>query len=138
MLIRLFVIVAFFLSLGLFAVQVPAYAAAEGWGNCVANEDGAQIATLNCIPVVFNNVIYAALLFVGSVAVILLIYAGIRFVMSGGDPKQTQQARQIIIYAILGLVVVLTSFGIIYLIGYLTNSTNCITNINSMTTGGCQ
>jgi len=58
--------------------------------------------------------------------------------MSGGDPKQTQQARQIITYAIIGLVIVLTSFGIIYLIGYLTNSTNCITDLNAMTHGGCK
>jgi len=41
--------------------------------------------------------------------VILLIYAGIRFVMSGGDPKQVQQARSIITYAIIGLVIVLSS-----------------------------
>jgi Type IV secretion system pilin len=134
MLIRLFVTVAFFISLGLFTSQVPAYAAAQDWGGCVVN----NVATLRCIPVVFNNIVYAALLFAGSVAVILLIYAGIRFVMSGGDPKQTQHARQIITYAIIGLVLVLTSFGIIYLIGYLTNSSNCINNINAVTSGGCQ
>ncbi|HVA96109.1 MAG TPA: hypothetical protein VND99_00490 [Candidatus Acidoferrales bacterium] len=132
MLLRIFIILTFFSVIGLFTSPVPAHA--QSWGGCVVN----GIATLRCIPIVFNNIVNAALIFVGSVAVILLIYAGIRFIMSGGDPKQTQQARQIITYAIIGLVIVLTSFGIIYLIGYLTNSTNCITDLNAMTHGGCK
>lgn len=132
MLIRFLVVLAFFSFIGLFAAPVPVHA--QSWGGCVVN----GVATLRCIPIVFSNIVNAALIFAGSVAVILLIYAGIRFVMSGGDPKQTQQARQIITYAIIGLVIVLGSFGIIYLIGYLTNSTNCITDINSMLHGGCQ
>jgi Type IV secretion system pilin len=134
MLIRFLIAFILFSFVGLFSLPLPAHAAAEDWGGCVVN----GIATLACIPVVFNNLVYAALLFAGSVAVILLIYAGIRFVMSGGDPKQTQQARQIITYAIIGLILILCSFGIIYLVGYLTNSENCITDINAMVNGGCQ
>ena len=101
----------------------PAYA--QDWGGCVVNEGGAQVATLQCLPIVFRNLVNAALIFVGSVAVILLIYAGIRLTTSGGDPKQVQGARQIITYCIIGLILVLCSFGIIYLIAYLTNAT-CI------------
>src|SRR6266700_932194 len=82
-------------------------------------------ATLLFIPVIFHNLVAGALTFVGATAVFLIIYAGIRLVMSGGDPKQIGAARQIMTYAIIGLVVVLGSFAIIYFISYLTN-VNCI------------
>ncbi|HSX09198.1 MAG TPA: hypothetical protein VLF93_03530 [Candidatus Saccharimonadales bacterium] len=107
--------------LSLFLLVVPQPAQAVDWGGCV--QDG--VATLQCIPIVFSNIVTAALEFVGAVAVILLVYAGIRLVTSGGDPKQVNAARQIITYAIIGLVVVLSSFAIIFLISYLTGA-HCI------------
>lgn len=92
--------------------------------SCI--QDG--VATLRCIPDVFSNLINAALVFVGAVALILFVYAGIKFITSGGDPKQVAQARQIMTYAIIGTVIVLCSFGIIYFIGYVTK-TDCITKL---------
>src|SRR6266480_7489789 len=122
---RLLFVFYIFAFLFLFVVPLPAHA--QKWGNnCV---DPSGVASLNCIPFVFNNIVKAALMFVGSVAVILLVYAGIRFVMSGGDPKQVQQARQIITYAIIGLVLVLCSFAIIFLISYLTGA-KCIETLS--------
>jgi type IV secretion system pilin len=120
MLKKIFLVLYFFFFM--FLVVSPVAAHAQNWGGCVQNEDGAQVASLQCIPVVFSNLVNAALIFVGSVAVILLIYAGIRLITSGGDPKQVQAARQIITYAIIGLVIVLLSFAIIYVIAYLTNA----------------
>src|SRR5437868_1659455 len=97
----------------------------QDWGTCVEN----GVATLRCIPVVFHNVITAALMFVGAIALFFIIYAGIRFVTSGGDPKNVAAARQIMTYAIIGLILVLCSFAIIFFIGFLTKTTNCITNL---------
>jgi hypothetical protein len=93
-----------------------------------------EVATLRCIPVIFNNIISAALIFVGIVALFFIIFAGFSFVTSGGDPKKVQGARQTMTFAIIGLIIVLLSFAIILLIGYLTNSTKCI-DINSLLTG---
>lgn len=129
MLRKLFFCLYFFTFISLVVSITPVPAHAQNWGGCVENESGAQVASLSCIPVVFSNIINAALMFAGAVAVILLIYAGIRLVTSGGDPKQVQGARQIITYAIIGLVLVLSSFFIIYMIGYLTGTSNCITKI---------
>lgn len=96
------------------------------------------VATLRCIPVVFNNVIRAALIFVGAIALIFIIYAGFSFITSGGDPKKVQGARQIMTYAIIGLTIVLLSFAILYFIGYVTGASNCITSfgdVNKFLTG---
>lgn len=86
------------------------------WGTCV--KDG--VATLECIPKVFQNVINAALLFSGVVALFFIIYAGIKLTLSQGDPKQVEGARHTLTYAILGLILILLSFTIINLISYVT------------------
>lgn len=117
---KLFLIIFFSAILFLFLPPTPVHA--QAWGGCV---DADGVATLTCLPVVFGNLVNAALIFVGSVAVILIIWAGITFVRSGGDPKQTQHARQIMTYAIIGLVLVLSSFFIVDLIAYLTGA-KCI------------
>ncbi|MBA3723970.1 MAG: hypothetical protein H0W89_03710 [Candidatus Levybacteria bacterium] len=111
-------------------LPTPAYAQFQDWGGCtqtvaVPGGGNAQIATLNCLPVVFSNVVNALLMFVGTVAVVFIVYAGIQLVMSGGDPKKVAAARQIITYALLGLVLVLLSFFIIAIISY-TTGVDCI------------
>jgi len=100
------------------------------WDSCI--DPATKIATLRCIPIVFKNVISAALMLVGVVAVALIIYSGISFVTSGGDPKKVEGARRILTFAIIGLVIVLSSFGILFFIGYVTDSTTCITSFSDV------
>jgi uncharacterized membrane protein len=106
------------------------------WTACLDN----NVATLRCIPIVFSNVIRAALVFVGVIALLFIIYAGFSFVTSGGDPKKVQGARQTMTFAIIGLIVVLLSFAILFFIGYATNTSSCITSFSNMSTflTGCK
>lgn len=92
------------------------------WGSCV--QDG--VATLSCLPTVFSNIVYWAAGLAGIVAVFFIILAGIKFLTSGGDPKQVEEARKTMTYAIVGLVLILMSFAIIKIIGAITNA-DCIT-----------
>lgn len=87
------------------------------WGSCV--QDG--VATLNCIPIVFRNVVNWALILSGTTALFLIIWSGIRYIRSGGDQEKLKGARETLTYAIIGLVIILLSFGIINLISYITN-----------------
>lgn len=50
------------------------------------------------------------------IAFISLLIAGIQFITSGGDPKNVSAAQSKIFWGIIGLVVVLSSFGIIMLV----------------------
>lgn len=43
---------------------------------------------------------------IGVISVIMIIVAGLRYITSGGDAKSTGAAKNTIIYAVLGLVVV--------------------------------
>lgn len=50
-------------------------------------------------------------------ALIFITYAGIQWIMSGGDKTKVEAARGRIIYAIVGLVIMLLAYFIVKLIG---------------------
>lgn len=88
---------------------------------------GKDVATLNCIPAVFQNVLNFAFIFAGIAALFFVFFAGFKFLTSGGDAKQVEGARKTLTYAIIGLVVILLSFAIINLISQITDA-KCILN----------
>jgi uncharacterized membrane protein len=100
---------------------IPIDAGGSQWGACV--KDG--VATLECIPIVFKNVINWALIFAGVVALVIVILSGIKFITSKGDQKQVATAKRSLTFAILGLILIFLSFFIIKLIGYITGA-DCI------------
>lgn len=98
-------------------------AGGDAWGGINCLKDG--VATLSCITPLFGLLVRAALLFSGGTALVFLIWGGIKFITSGGDPKQAGAARQTITYALIGLILILSSFFIINFLSYLTG-VNCI------------
>ena len=56
-----------------------------------------------------NTVLYA----VGIISVIMLIYGGLRYVVSGGDSKKVTDAKNTILYAIIGLIISLLAYAIV-------------------------
>ncbi len=54
-----------------------------------------------------------ALGFAGAVAVAFLVYGGFRYTTSAGNETLREQAKTIILYAILGLVIIIVAFVII-------------------------
>lgn len=95
------------------------------WGECVKKINGNEVATLDCIGPVFQNIVNTALTLAGVVALFFVIFSGYKFITSGGDPKQLEGARQTLTYAIIGLLVIFFSFFIINLIADTTGAT-CI------------
>jgi len=85
------------------------------WGDCL--KEGA--ATLSCVPYLFQNLITAAFTLAGSIAVLLIIWSGVKFLLSHGDPKKVEEARTVITYAIVGLVLVLLSGFILSTLSYV-------------------
>lgn len=60
-----------------------------------------------------KNVINLMLGLIGLLSVIMIIYAGLKYVISEGDSTKIKQAKQILTYAIVGLVVALLAFAIV-------------------------
>lgn len=90
------------------------------------------IATIDCIFPLMGNAIYCLLFFSGSVAVIIIILSGIRFIVSGGESKSVETAKKSMTYAVLGLLLIFLSFLIINVIAYVTG----VACLQDVTKGG--
>lgn len=83
--------------------------------DCVKN----GIATIQCIVPIYRIVVSAALALVGTVSVILILAASIKYITSGGG-KAVDEAKNMLTYAIIGLLLVLGSFFVVGLISGFT------------------
>ena len=69
---------------------------------------------------VVETIIDVLSIIVGVISVIMIIIGGLRFILSGGDSSSTAAARNTIIYAIVGLVIVIFAQVIIsFVVGRL-------------------
>lgn len=104
-----------------FLIPAKAYAASiiptTDWGSCV---NAAGVATLDCIPIVLQNIINFLVLFAGVVCVFLIVFAGFKFVTSEGDPEKVAASRKTMLYALGGFIFVLLSFVILNFISKFT------------------
>ena len=90
-------------------------------------QEGAEAAQCDGCPSdlfgdtgVFRQITNTILYIVGIIAVIMLIIGGIRYVVSGGDSKKVTDAKNTVLYAIIGLIVCLLSYAIInFVIGVI-------------------
>jgi hypothetical protein len=77
---------------------------------CTSSSGNDNVAGPNGILVRVTNLIA---LITGIVAVGMIIYSGFTYVTSAGDSGKLEQARKTIIYALVGLVVIVVARGII-------------------------
>jgi type IV secretory pathway VirB2 component (pilin) len=58
--------------------------------------------------------------FAGSLAVLIIVVAGLRYVTSTGDPKSAAKSRSAIIFAVVGLVISAIAYSIVtFVVGRL-------------------
>lgn len=111
---KVFRVILPMLICGVFAVVAGASASA------LTLQEGAQAAQCNGCPSnlfgdtgVFRQVTNVILYIVGIIAVIMLIIGGIKYVVSGGDSKKVTDAKNTVLYAIIGLVICFLAFAIV-------------------------
>lgn len=61
---------------------------------------------------VFGNILNLFYFIAGIVAVIIIIIAGFSITVSGSNPSALAKARNAMLYSAIGLIVILTAFGI--------------------------
>ena len=83
-------------------------------------QEGAEAARCDGCPTdlfgdngAFKQITNTVLYIVGIIAVIMLIIGGIRYVISGGDSKKVTDAKNTVLYAIIGLVICFFSYAIV-------------------------
>ena len=62
---------------------------------------------------IVTTVINTMLFIVGILSVIMIIYAGIRYVTAHGDSKQVGDAKNTLIYAIVGLIISIVAYALV-------------------------
>ena len=50
---------------------------------------------------------------VGSIALVMFVYAGGLWMVAGGDPQQTTKALKTMVWSAIGLIVILSSYSIV-------------------------
>lgn len=113
------IIFLFFAHFLLFAAP-QASAQTSDWTGCLQNGD---VATLACVPIVMQNIINFLIAFAGVVCVFIVIFSGVKFVTSEGDPEKVASARKTALYGIGGFVLVLLSFMVMNLLSAVTGVT---------------
>lgn len=77
----------------------------QGTAVCAGSETKAEDVVKNIISILFW--------IIGILAVIVIIYAGITFITAAGNPSKVAQAKTMIIYAVIGLVVAILAYTIV-------------------------
>lgn len=62
------------------------------------------------LPDLIHNLINILLYIVGVAAVVMMIIGGIRYIVSGGDQQAVTNAKNTILYSIVGLVIAMLAF----------------------------
>ena len=62
---------------------------------------------------IFKQITNVVLYIVGVIAVIMLIIGGIKYVISGGDAKKVTDAKNTVLYAIIGLIIAFLAYAIV-------------------------
>ncbi len=79
---------------------------------------------------VFSTITNTMLYIIGALGVIMLVYGGIRYTISGGDAAKIVGAKNTVLYSIVGLVVALLAYAIINFILGTLSVTNGISPTN--------
>lgn len=91
------------------------------WASCVSG--ASQVATIRCIPVIVVNLVNAIFVFIGFVAIFIIIFAGTKYLRSRGDQAAIDDAKRTLTYGIVGLLVIFFAFFFIRIITTATGIT---------------
>lgn len=68
------------------------------------------------IAAVIGNVVLTLLTLLGVVFIVLIVFAGFRWMLAQGEEQKITEARNLILHSIIGLLIVLAAYAISYFI----------------------
>lgn len=112
---------ALVLGVSLFVQPVPAHAAfdqglSQGAASAQGKDQQGDASSLfgeGGSGGIFRTITNVLLFIIGAISVIMLIVGGIRYVVSGGDSTAVTNAKNTILYAIVGIVVAILAFAVV-------------------------
>lgn len=94
-----------------------AFVHAQGGGGLISPSDQPQTLVAatggtGSFKELALNIVNFFLFFLGFIATIMIIYGGIMYVTSGGG-ENVEKAKKVLIYAVIGIIVILLSFAVV-------------------------
>ena len=113
--------VSVFMLFSMFVMPAMALTSADLGVNYAANTGLGSADPRDVIA----NVIRVAMGFLGTIAVLVILVGGFKWMTAGGNESNVGEAKKWIGYGIVGLVIVLSAYGITnFVLGELINATN--------------
>ncbi len=75
-----------------------------------------SIASIENIPVFIGTVVSRILVVVGALTLLVFIYGGVEWLQSGGSEEKVRAGTQAMLFAVLGLVIIFASYGILNIV----------------------
>jgi len=114
------IVLSFLMMAQIVLAETPAESKAKNYGlDTTAKEGmGVEKATIdsNNVPIIIGKIVGTGLAFLGVVFFVLILYAGLGWILSMGNEEKIKQSKDMIIAAVLGLIVVLGAYAITMLI----------------------
>ena len=91
---------------------------AAGWWDTVNNNEFKQVGsvygnnTTKDIRMVVVDIIKKILGLLGVIALVIILYAGFKWMTAGGNEENVSTAKKILISALIGLVIILSSYAL--------------------------
>ncbi len=98
-------------------VQAASYQLKNPLENLVGKAEGTE-----AVSIVIGQIIKVILGLIGAIALLMFVYGGVMWLTSQGSEEKIEKGKKILIWAIVGLVVILTSYvAVSFVINALTN-----------------
>lgn len=99
---------------GLLLVPAVSVGAVNPFQPCDGNTDSAVCASQSDdLPTFIKTIVNTLLIILGAVSVIIIVSSGIRYVTSHGDPGSVKNAKDTLMYAVIGLIVAISAYAIV-------------------------
>ncbi|MBU0660911.1 carbohydrate binding domain-containing protein [Patescibacteria group bacterium] len=109
---KIFLTLLLTLCIGVFVSVFPQSVSAQD--TLGLNEVGQNVALSGTdIRIVIARIIQAGLGLLGTIALVLMVYAGFIWMTAGGQEDKIAQAKKIMINAVIGLVIILSALAIV-------------------------
>ena len=94
-------------------VSLPVYADSRDEAqNGAKLVDGGGGSNQN-LPDIITTIINVMLFIAAALAVIMIIYGGIRYITAHGDEKQVKVAKDTIVYSVVGLIIAIIAYALV-------------------------
>lgn len=94
-------------------VSLPVYADSKDEVQNGANMANGGGGSNQNLPDIITTIINVMLFIAGALAVIMIIYGGIRYITAHGDEKQVKVAKDTIVYSVAGLIIAILAYALV-------------------------